>query len=102
VRRNLLGLIALGMLSLAVAAFFYPPFAKYEGAGALGLRVGCVLGVVWLSWPDLHRLPPWTWYVLPIGAIVLIYARGVVTFLLPALVAATLAYVLYRKVWGSK
>ena len=73
-RRHLLGLIALASLALA-AVLCYSPLATYQAAGAMGLRVGLVLGVLWLAWPDLHRLPRWAWYVLPIGCVVLIYAR---------------------------
>ena len=57
-----------------------PPLAPYQAAGDMGLRVGLVLGVFWLAWPDLHRLPRWVWYVLPIGVVALIYAKGATWF----------------------
>ena len=69
-----------------------------RGNGAEGWLV---LGVFWLAWPDLHRLPRWVWYVLPIGFVVLIYARGFLVFLIPALAMAAIFYMLYRKVWRS-
>ena len=34
------------------------------------------IGPFWLAWPDLHRLPPWTWYALPIGLVALVYLKG--------------------------
>jgi len=67
----------------------------------MGLRVALVLGVFWLAWPDLHRLPTWAWYVLPIGILALRYARGFLVFLIPAFVTATMLYLLYRKLWRS-
>ncbi len=99
-RRNLLGLIALASLSLAAILLGYQPLAAYEATATLALRAGLILGVVWLAWPDLDRLPRWVWYALPIGILGLIYAKGALFVLIPALVAATSLYLLYRKVWG--
>ena len=100
-RRHLLGLIALVSLLLAAVLSGYPPLADYQTVGAMSLRVGLVLGAVWLAWPDLHRLPAWVWYILPIGFAALIYARGILVFLFPALAIAMAAYLLYRKLWRS-
>jgi hypothetical protein len=97
VRRNLLGLIAL--VSLVLAAVLSG--STYQAAGSMGLRIGLVLGVLWLAWPDLHRLPRWFWYTLPIGCILLIYARGILVFLIPTFAAAIVLYLLYRKVRGT-
>ena len=67
----------------------------------MGLRVGLVLGVLWLAWPDLHRLPRWVWYALPIGVVALFFAKGFLVYLLPGFVAVTVLYLLYRKLWRS-
>jgi len=96
-RRHLLGLIALASFALAAIVLLCPPLASYQAAGTMALRVGLVLGVFWLAWPDLHRLPPWTWYVLPIGIVILIYARGALVFLIPLFPAGAILYMLYRK-----
>ncbi|MGO9108171.1 MAG: hypothetical protein ACLP9L_02960 [Thermoguttaceae bacterium] len=95
-RRHLLGLIAL--TSLVSAAVLYG--SPYQTAGTIGLRIGLVLGALWLAWPDLHRLPRWVWYVLPIGFVVFTYARTYLVFLIPVFAVATILYVLYRKVRG--
>ena len=100
-RRHLLGLIALASFAAAAIPYAYPSLATYRALGAMGLRIGLVLGALWLAWPELHRLPRWVWYVLPIGVVALIYARGVLVFLIPAFVTATMLYLLYRKVWRS-
>jgi len=101
VRRHIMGIVALASFALAAIVSWYPPLASYQMAGAMGLRVGAVLGAIWLAWPDLYRLPCWSWYILPIGLVVLIYARVYLVFLIPLFVVATFLYVLYRKVWRS-
>ncbi len=95
-RRHLLGLIALTSLGLAAALYW----TTYQAAGAMGLKVGLVLGALWLAWPDLHRLPRWAWYVLPIVCVMLIYARQFLMFLLPAFAVAVVLYVVYRRLRG--
>ncbi len=100
-RRHLLGLIALASLASAAIVRCCPPLAPYQAAGDMGLRIGLVLGALWLAWPDLHRLPPWAWYALPIGLVALVYLKGVLVFLIPALAMATTLYLLYRKLWRS-
>ena len=100
-RRHLLGLIALASLRMGGDPLCCPPLASYQAAGAMGLRIGLVLGAFWLAWPDLHRLPRWVWYVLPIGLLLLIYARSILVFLIPAFVVATILYLLYRRLWRS-
>ena len=99
-RRHLLGLIALGSFVSAAIFLWCLPSEHYQAAGTMALRVGVVLGVFWLAWPDLHRLPRWVWFALPLGFLALRYAKPALVFLLPAFAAATAAYLLYRKVWG--
>jgi len=101
VRRHILGLIALASFAWAAILYCYPPLATYQTAGAMGLRIGLVLGAFWLAWPELHRLPGWFWYALPIGVVLLIWARGILVFLFPTLVVATTLYLLYRRIWRS-
>jgi hypothetical protein len=96
-----LGLFAVASLVWALVIDFCPPLESYHAAGAMGLRIGLVLGVLWLAWPDLHRLPRWFWYVLPIGCVVLIYARGLLVYLIPIFAATAIFYMLYRKLRRS-
>ena len=100
-RRHILGLLALTSFLLAIITNCYRPLESVQAAGAMGMRVGCVFGALWLAWPDLHRLPGWVWYALPLGIVAAIYARGILIFLAPALVTATLLFLLYRKIWRS-
>jgi hypothetical protein len=100
VRRNLLGVIALGMLGLAAIAGFYPPLAEYQAAGKIMLRIGILLVVFWLAWPDIDRLPRWFWFALPIILVMMIYARGALIYAAPLLAAATAIFLLYRRLRG--
>jgi hypothetical protein len=97
VRRKLLGLIALGFFAMAAIACLYPPLATYQGAGLMGLRIGMVLGVLWLAWPDLDRLPRWLWFAVPIGIVVIVYARGVLVYAAPLLASVLAVYLVYRR-----
>jgi hypothetical protein len=96
-RRHLAGLMALVLLGIAVVVCMYAPLEGYRAGALVGMRVGIVLGVLWLAWPDLDRLPRWAWFVLPAGLIALIYVKGVVVYALPVLIAATAAYLFYRR-----
>jgi len=98
VRRHLLGLVTLASFVLAAIVSWYPPLANYPMIRDMGLRVGLILGAFWLAWPDLHRLPRWVWYVLPIGFMVLIYARIYLIFLIPLFAVATFLHILYRRI----
>jgi hypothetical protein len=96
-RRNLLGLIALVLLGLAAVFCFYRPLAGYQTAGGLLLRVGMVMSVLWLAWPDLNRMPGWFWFALPIGLLAVLYLKGILVYILPALAGLLLVYLFYRK-----
>jgi hypothetical protein len=95
-----IGAIALLLLSsagyLAWQEFFskQPDNQPDQWLGAF-VRVGIIMGAVWLAWPDLRRLPPWllglTMVLLPITCIVVarwprylpwFVAAGVVMYIL--------------------
>jgi hypothetical protein len=101
VRRNLVGLIALVLLGFAAVVCLYRPMAMYQAAALVGLRMGLVLGAFWLAWPDLHRLPRWVWFALPIGLLVVVYAKGVLVYAAPILIVATLGYLVFRRLRRS-
>jgi hypothetical protein len=56
-----------------------------------------VLGVLWLALPDLDRLPRWFWFALPVGIVVITYARGAFLYAAPLLAVALAAYLVYRR-----
>ena len=97
VRRHILGLIALALLGLGTITSLIPSLADYQVLALGGLRVGIVLGVLWLAWPDLDRLPRWAWIALAVGLVAVIYARSILIFAAPLLGAAIVIYLLYRR-----
>ena len=52
VRRRLLGLISLAFLGFASIVCVFPSLANYQPASLMAIRIGIVLGVLWLAWPD--------------------------------------------------
>ena len=96
-RRHLLGVMSLAFLGFAAIVCLSPPLAAYQGAGLIGVRIGLVLGVLWIAWPDLLRLPKWTWFAVLIGLLLVVFARGVLVFAAPVLAAALAVYLLYRR-----
>ncbi len=96
-RRNLLGLIALGFLGIAAITCLTPGLAEYQPAGLMGLRMGLVLAALWLAWPDLHRLPRWTWFAVAIVVVIVVFARGILLFTFPLLAAALAVFLVYRR-----
>ena len=96
-RRHILGLIVLVLLGFAAITCLYPPLEDYRVAALVGLRIGIVLGVFWLAWPDLDRLPRWAWFALPVGLIVVTYARGILIYAAPLLAAMIAIYLFYRR-----
>jgi hypothetical protein len=57
-RRLMVGIIALGLLSTAAALHFLPGDQAEIWKWAC-LRVGLVMVPLWLAWPQLSRLHPW-------------------------------------------
>ena len=51
------------------------------------LRVGAVLAVLWLAWPDVHRLPAWLLGAVPLVIILAALRPRWVVYLVPVLVA---------------
>lgn len=71
-RRHAIGIIALVLLLGAVVLSIWRP----QGAGnnfTLGalVRVGAVMAVLWLAYPDVKRLPPWIWATFPVLLMIL-------------------------------
>jgi hypothetical protein len=54
-RRALLGLLALVLLATGLIAWG----GANETISGTSLRLGIVLALVWLAWPQLRRLPVW-------------------------------------------
>jgi len=74
VRRHLIGLIALALLVGAVYFWLHPSAA--ESAWGLQLqaacwRLGALTSILWLAWPQLHRVPPWVFGAILVPLLIL-------------------------------
>jgi len=54
-----LGLAAAAFLLAGGGMYFFGRWEGAEGHGALLLRVGILLALIWFAWPDLVRIPWW-------------------------------------------
>lgn len=54
----MIGIIALALLAAGALLYFFPSDETYAWMGAC-LRVGPVMCLLWLAWPQLSRMHPW-------------------------------------------
>ena len=71
-RRHIIGIIALLLIIGALYFWIFPP----RGAGSLQIeaacwRLGAFLSVLWMAYPEVHRMPAWFWAFLPVLVVVL-------------------------------
>lgn len=85
-RRNVLGILAIGFLAAGTACSFHPSLTDYANFGLLAMRAGLICGIAWLAWPDLRRLPEWLLFAVPIVVLVLVARPRYLLLLLPVLV----------------
>jgi hypothetical protein len=98
-RRHLFGILALVCLLGGVAFWLVPEQVGYEAYHAECWRLGSVMLMIWLAYPNLSRLPPWLAVAVPLGLIVLIYRRNWLRALLPwlwALIPALIILTMLR------
>ena len=89
--RPTVGLLAIALLSAWVALWIWP--LEWEGNHALQgacLRVGLVMGALWLALPQLHRVPGWLVVLTTVVAVVVALQPRRAVVLVPVLIAAWL------------
>jgi hypothetical protein len=85
-RRHLLGVVALLLFATAGWLAWKGPAAQFESMVlASSLRIGAVLAVIWLAWPDLAKLSPF--FLIACGAAIVVMLRWpqAMVYLLPVL-----------------
>ncbi len=87
-RRHLLGIVAVLLFAGAVAFWIWPP----EGAAAQQFeaacwRVGALVAVFWLAYPQLYRVPSWLWPALTVSLAVLAIRPKYFVLAVPIIVA---------------
>jgi hypothetical protein len=95
-RRHLIGMIAIGFLLLGLATTIWPS----GGAGqqwyeSMGWRLGAVMALWWLAYPEASKLPVWTWFVPPI-VFLLLLTKGATKWVLLGLLVAIVVLTLLR------
>jgi hypothetical protein len=99
-RRHVVGILAIAFLAaagvlLASPLFLAEPLVEGDLWSGMTLRLGIVLGALWLAWPQLARLPAWlALVVLGVTAAAVFLARQKMTLLVVA--AALLVAALIR------
>ena len=97
-RRHAIAVIALVLLACAGALAFLPergPLAQ-EMLGAC-VRIGVLMGFVWLAYHQLRRIPVWLWYVFPPLLIVAAIRPRVIWYLWPLVPALIILAILKPK-----
>lgn len=91
-RRHLIGILSLVLLIGAVAFSFFPPHsvATTEMKAACW-RMGPLLGLWWLAWPQAVRLPRWLLIALPLFALVLVFRPRYFLVAIPLVLALSVA-----------
>jgi hypothetical protein len=95
-RRHLIGIIALVLLASFLGMWLWVPVASPNQETLMGAfeRVGILMGLFWLAYRDLQRVPAWLLAAIPALLIVLALKPKWFLFLLPLVVA--LAFLLPR------
>jgi hypothetical protein len=89
-RRHILGILAMAFLLAAAALWFSAPGGQYPLLEGMAWRVGALLAVWWLAYPDLDRLPGWLLLALPAMVLLVLYRPKVILLLIPALIVLAL------------
>ena len=78
--RKKVGWITIGMAILVAYGF-------YSGeAGLLELNRMCVMmGLLWLAWPELERLPRWIFFAIPVLVVLCAWRPQLILIVVPAL-----------------
>ncbi|MBN2021430.1 MAG: hypothetical protein JW809_01430 [Pirellulales bacterium] len=83
-RRHAIGIIAIGLLA---AALGFWATGTHQAVEFAFLRVGAVLAVLWVAYPDLRRLPAWMLVAAPVVLTLVALRPRRFLILLPILIA---------------
>lgn len=108
-RRILLGIIALGSLTAGLVMLpIWNPAQQENYLGYLLIKVGLVLGAIWLAMPQvedlLKKTPPWLWAVIGLSLLAAVFTKSFIIILPIVAVICFLQFVgwLFKPPTGSK
>ncbi len=84
-RRHILGIIALAFLLAAAGIWFWGP-EDYRWLATESERVAIVLGVLWLAYHDLRRIPIWIWPASLVALVIAVRWPKSLLLLVPVLI----------------
>ncbi len=86
-RRQVIGLYALALLTVAAVHLFVQPSGyAWRPLVAACVRVGVMLFLVWLAYPDLKQSPPWLWASVLAAAVLVAWRPRLAAILIPVAV----------------
>lgn len=86
-RRHAFGIFALIFVIAGVYFALQPPRETTQWFYGVLLRVGLVLGALWLAYPELSRVPPWLFGVLAVAIGIVMVRPRLIIIVAPAVVA---------------
>lgn len=92
--RNAIGITAIVVAALGALMQWFVSGPLEADAGGNGLRMGLVLGLIWLAYEDLRRLPKW---LLPALAVLVLAMWKFKWLLLAVPVVAAAGWLLYPR-----
>lgn len=85
-RRHAAGIIALILLLLAAAMWYWPPIADAEVLQGGCLRGAAVFAAVWLAYDQVQRMPGWLLALLPVFLVLLVIRPRWCLYALPIVI----------------
>lgn len=90
-RRVLIGWIALGTLGAGIATWMFPGvFANSHVVIGAFLRIGTIMSILWLAYPDLKVIPSWAWTTIILASLIIAVRPRAAFVLLPLMAVAWL------------
>jgi hypothetical protein len=92
--RTKIGLIGLVLLTIGGYLHWFPPegISNTDALEAGGLRIGLVMLVLWLAYPELIKLPTWISAATFVATPIIAWRPKVALAILPVLLVAWLVY----------
>ncbi len=86
-RRRIIGLVALALFAGAGAFQIWPPeTAMQQEFYAACLRMGLLMGLWWLAYPQTVRLPVWIWVVIPASILAVALRPKLLVWVIPIVI----------------
>ena len=84
-RRPIIGILSIVLLVTAVVMLLRSAGSENQAFGAACLRVGLLLGAVWLAYPQLERIPAWMFGTLLTALMVMAVRPQMAVLIVPSL-----------------